>query len=196
MAQPREGAGVREGHVCPWWLIRTFDNPLRRLFHRPEHLLSGLVQPGDHCLDVGCGIGYFTIPLAAMVGDRGSVTAVDVQPRMLEGVARRAARRGLEARIRLRLATDAGPLVEQPVDFVLAFWMLHEVPDPAAFLAEVRACLKPGGRLMVVEPRIHVGEAAFEASVEAAGKVGFTPVGRPDVALSRAVVLGHRFTGR
>ena len=191
MAQPREGAGVREGHVCPWWLIRTFDNPLRRLFHRPEQVLSGLVRSGDQCLDVGCGIGYFTVPMAALVGDRGSVTAVDVQPRMLEGVARRAARRGLEARIRLRLATDAGPLVEQPVDFVLAFWMLHEVPDQAGLLRSLFAALRSGGRFLLVEPWLHVSGEAFAASAARATAIGFEVLAKPAIALSRAVLFAR-----
>ena len=195
MPQQREGADVRRGHVCPWWVIRTFDNPLRRLFHRPEYLLSGLVQPGDHCLDVGCGIGYFTIPLAAMVGDRGSVTAVDVQPRMLEGVARRAAKRGLSARIRLRLATDVGPLADQPVDFVLAFWMWHEVPDQASLLRRLLAALRPGGRFLLVEPRLHVSGKAFAASVARATAVGFEAIAEPAIALSRAVVLIRKSPG-
>ena len=68
--------------------------------------------------------------------------------------------------------------------------MLHEVPDQTAFLAEVRACLKPGGRLLIVEPRLHVGGAAFERSVEIACGAGLLPVTRPAVAVSRAVLFG------
>ena len=79
----------------------------------------------------------------------------------------------------------------ETADFALAFWMLHEVPDQAAFLAEVRACLKPGGRLLVVEPRLHVGGAAFERSVAIARGVGLLPVARPAVALSRAVLFSE-----
>ena len=183
-------------NVCPWWFCRAFDNPLRKLVHNPDRILAGLVQPGWTALDLGCGMGYFSIPVARLVGPEGVVICVDLQEQMLAAVRRRAERAGVANRIRLHRAGPDGLGLIEAADFALAFWMLHEVPDPAAFLAEVRACLKPGGRLMVVEPRIHVGEAAFEASVEAAGKVGFTPVGRPDVALSRAVVLGHRFTGR
>ena len=76
--------------VCPWWLIRTLDNPLRRLFQNPEEILKDFVRTGDACLDVGCGIGYFTIPMAKLAGPSGNVTAVDLQPQMLAGVERRA----------------------------------------------------------------------------------------------------------
>ena len=69
--------------------------------------------------------------------------------------------------------------------------MLHEVPDQAAFLAEVIACLKPSGRLLIVEPRLHVSGAAFERSV-AIANVGLEPIARPTVALSRAVLFSRR----
>jgi len=183
-------AAANRGHVCPWWLIWTFDNPLRRLLMPPERVLAGLVRPGDHCLDLGCGIGYFTIPMAVMAGEHGSVTAVDVQPQMLEGVRRRARRHGLESRVRLQLATGPGLEVAPPVDVALAFWMLHEVPDQDALLRGVRTALKPGGRFLVVEPKGHVTAAAFTASVDRAARVGFRVAAEPRVSLSRAVLLG------
>jgi ubiquinone/menaquinone biosynthesis C-methylase UbiE len=179
--------------VCPWWFCYAFDNPLRRLVHDPQRILAGLVQPGQTALDLGCGMGYFSIPLARLVGPGGRVICVDVQEQMLDGVRRRAERAGVADRIRLHQAGPHGIGLAETADFALAFWMLHEVPDQAAFLAEVGACLAPGGRLMIVEPRIHVGSAAFERSVEVAVGVGYSEVTRSDIALSRAVVLENRF---
>jgi SAM-dependent methyltransferase len=176
--------------VCPWWFCRAFDNPLRRLVHDPERILAGLVQPGQTALDLGCGMGYFSIPLARLVGPARRVICVDLQEQMLAGVRRRAERAGVADRIRLHRAGPDGIGLAETADFALAFWMLHEVPDQASFLSEVRTCLAPGGRLLIVEPRIHVSGAAFERSVEIAGGVGLVPVARPEVALSRAVVLG------
>jgi ubiquinone/menaquinone biosynthesis C-methylase UbiE len=178
--------------VCPWWFCRAFDNPLRRLVHNPEQILAGLVQPGQTALDLGCGLGYFSIPLARLVGPQGRVICVDLQAQMLAGVRRRAERAGVADRIRLHRAVLDGVDLGHTADFALAFWMLHEVPDQAGFLGDVCACLKPGGRLLVVEPRIHVGGAAFERSVEVACAVGFVQVARPAVALSRAVVLANQ----
>ena len=83
----------RSGNVCPWWLCPTFDNPLRRLIHNPDRILAGLVQPGETALDIGCGIGYFAIPLARLVGPEGSVICVDLQEQMVAGVRRRERRR-------------------------------------------------------------------------------------------------------
>jgi SAM-dependent methyltransferase len=117
------------------------------------------------------------------------VVCVDVQEQMLAGVRRRAERAGVVERIRLHLAGRDGFGLDETADFALAFWMLHEASDQAAFLAEVRACLKPGGRLLLVEPRLHVGGAAFERSLNMARGAGLLPVSKSTVALSRAMLF-------
>ena len=61
--------------VCPWWLCFTFDNPLRKLLHNPEAILNPYIHPGNNVIDVGAGMGYFSIPLAKLVGPAGHVTA-------------------------------------------------------------------------------------------------------------------------
>lgn len=176
------------GRVYTWWQRPAFD-PLRRLIHNPQRILAGLVQPGDTALDLGCGMGYFAPALARMVGPQGTVICVDLEERLLAEVRRRAERAGVTERIRLHRA-EAGHLgLEEPVDFALAFWVVHEVRDQAAFLAQVRACLKPGGRLLIVEPRGEVGEAAFERTVAIAGATGLVATARPVVTWSRACLF-------
>jgi len=81
-----DNAFMRQKHVCPWWLCFTFDNPLRRLIHDPESILGSYVRYGDTVLDIGPGMGYFTIPLAGLVGPSGLVIAADVQQRMLDAL--------------------------------------------------------------------------------------------------------------
>jgi len=175
--------------VCPWWFVRTFDNPARRLFQRPDKILGDLVRPGDSCADIGCGIGYFTIPMARLAGAHGRVTAVDLQPRMLAGVRTRAERAGVLARIQLHLAEASGLHLDGTFDFVLAFWMVHEVPDQHSFLSEIGRAMTPGGRLLLVEPVGHVSRASFEQTVEVAKQAGLTEESRPHVSLSRAAVM-------
>ncbi len=169
---PSDHSTHRGGGVCPWWLCPMFDNPLRRLVHKPERSLAGLVQPGQTALDLGCGMGYFSIPLARLVGPRGKVICVDLQEEMLAEVRRRAKRAGVSESVILHRATSVGLGLNQPADFVLAFWMLHETPDQVAFLAEVRTAMRNGGRLFVVEPRLHVTASAFERSLAAAQSAG------------------------
>lgn len=176
-------------YVCPWWLIYSFDNPLRRLVQKPERILGDLARPGDRCLDVGCGFGYFTIPLARLVGPAGSVTAVDLQSEMLEGVRRRARKRGQLTRIVLHQADSSGLLLEGPFDVVLAFWMMHEVADQEALLSELWDVLKTGGLLLIAEPKMHVNAAAFQRTVERAERIGFEPFREPRIFFSRSIVM-------
>jgi 2-polyprenyl-3-methyl-5-hydroxy-6-metoxy-1,4-benzoquinol methylase len=173
-------------HVCPWWFAYTFDHPLRRLVHRPEKILGGYVHEGSRAIDIGCGMGYFTIAMAQL-GAR--VVAVDLQQKMLDVLAKRATRAGVRDRIELRLADENSLHLDVRADFVLAFWMLHEVPDPQRMLNEVRAVLAPGGTLLVAEPRGHVSGTLFEKETDLAVAAGFTVAGTPRIALSRAVEL-------
>jgi len=175
-------------HTCPWWFGYTFDNPLRRRIHDPALILGDLVRPGDTVADIGCGLGFFTVALAEMVGARGTVIAVDLQRQMLERTRRRAERRGLDDRIQFHACATDHVGVAGPVDFVLAFWMVHEVQHPTAFLAEVRSMLRPRGQFLIAEPRIHVPAARFARTVESARGAGFEVGAGPAVRFSRAVL--------
>ncbi len=71
--------------TCPWWFLFTFDNPFRKIYQDPFTILTPYLKNGDTAVDLGCGMGYFSIPMAELVGDRGKVVAVDLQERMLPG---------------------------------------------------------------------------------------------------------------
>jgi ubiquinone/menaquinone biosynthesis C-methylase UbiE len=176
------------GHTCPRWLCFTFDNPLRRLVHDPRRILGPLVSAGDRVLDLGPGTGYFTMALAELVGLGGEVVAADIQETMIAAVGRRAEKRGLP-NVRPVLVGDSGLRPEDRFDFVLMFWMLHEVDDRESLLRDTRARLEPDGRLLVVEPLGHVSGDLFAREIETAERAGFQVVERPRVALSRAVLL-------
>jgi ubiquinone/menaquinone biosynthesis C-methylase UbiE len=176
-------------HVCPWWLAYTFDNPLRRFIHDSREIFSGLVEEGMTVMDVGCGMGYFTIGLAEIVGDSGRVIAVDLQQQMLDVMHKRAARRGLHKRITPQLAESDSIGVNIPVDFVLAFWMIHEVPDPDNFFRQIIRTLKPAAKLLYTEPAFHVSEQKFREIIAAARRAGLITVQAPNIRFSRAALL-------
>jgi len=175
--------------LCPRWLCFTFDNGLRRLVQNPERIIGRYIKEGDVVLDVGPGIGFFTIPMARIVGARGRVIAADIQESMLEGIERRAKRAGVADRIVLHLAGRDALGVTTAADFILAFWMAHEVPDQERFYRELHAVLKEGGRFLLVEPKIHVTAKQFQTEVAKAQSAGFKLLESPSVSLSLAALF-------
>jgi len=182
-------------HTCPWWFGYTFDNPLRKLFHDPLEILGKFVRPGQIAVDIGCGLGYFSIALARIVGPDGKVIALDVQSQMIQRARRRAERQGLANRIDFRICTPNRLDVTGPVDFVLAFWVIHELIDPQGLLLEIRSFLKPGGQLLIAEPKGHVPAARFTETVKLARLAGYKTSEGPPVRFSRTVVCSPNHTG-
>lgn len=162
-------------HVCPVWVGYLLLSPLRKLLETPCKVLGPYVSPGMTVLEPGCGMGFFTLPLAEMVGPEGKVVVVDIQEKMLAKVRARAERAGLLGRIETRLANDNGLEVgdlKGLVDFALAMHLVHELKDQAGFFEEIQAALKPGGRFLMAEPRGHVSAAKFAESLEVARGAG------------------------
>ncbi len=175
--------------VCPWWMLYAIDNPLRRLVHDPNKIFGPYVESGMTALDVGCGRGFNSMGLARIVGEQGSVISADMQQQALDMLGKRAAKAGLADRIQLHLCEADTIGVEEPVDFVNAFWMVHEAPDTAIFLGEVFSILKPGGKLLVAEPSFHVKSDDFDEMIEKAKKAGFEVCDRPQIRFSRSAAF-------
>ncbi len=179
-------------HTCPWWFGYFLLVPFRRLVHRPSRVLRPFVKEGMLVVEPGCGMGFFTLDLVRMVGPGGRVVAIDLQEKMLAGLRRRAARAGLEGRIDVRLARPDRLGIDDlagQVDFVLAFFMVHEVQEKAAFFAEIASALKPDGTVLVVEPPLHVSRAEFQASLAAAERGGLRVAGKPRIGPSLSALL-------
>lgn len=157
--------------VCPWWIGMLMVSPIRKWLEDPEKLLRPYICDGMTILEPGPAMGFFTLPMARMVGESGRVIAVDLQPRMLEGLRRRAARAGLAARIELRQAQPdslgVGDL-RGKIDLVVAIHVVHEMPSDEAFFRECAEALKPGSRLVLIEPRGHVSPEKFEHELNSA----------------------------
>ena len=176
-------------HICPWWLAYTFDNPFRHFFHNPEKMLGSYVAKGMTVLDVGCGMGFFSIGLAKLVGDKGCVIAADVQPEMLNTLEKRAEKAGRSDRICIHRSELNKLGVETTVDFILAFWMVHEVPDTTIFFRQIRSCLKPNGRILIAEPKFHVSLKRFQEIIVSAQESGLNLCETPCLRFSRSAVL-------
>lgn len=183
-----DGPAAGRHKVYPTSRAGVLDNPLRRLLQSPKRIVGRYIGPGDTVLDIGCGPGFFARPMAAMVGEEGRVIAADLQEEML---AERAGREGLLDRIRLHRTGPGSPGLAGlgPVDFALAFYVVHEVPDRERLLHEVAVALRPGGLMLLVEPKDEVTAAEFERTVRAAEAAGLTVVDTPRILLSRAALL-------
>ena len=176
-------------HVCPWWCCFTFDNFLRKLFHNSEEILRPYVIEGNTILDIGPGMGYFSIPLARMVGEKGKVIAADIQPEMLMALRKRAARAGVEQQIITHLCKADSLGLDMQFDFALAFWMFHEVPNQLVFFKEIRSLLKPSGKFLLAEPVLHVNQAMYEKTVKTAESIGLVLKEKPKISLSRSALF-------
>ena len=185
---------VRGEHVCPWWCCFTFDNPIRRLFHDPIRILSPYVRPGSTAVDIGPGMGFFTVAMCDLVGPKGKVIAIDVQERMLKGLSQRVRRHNLADRLTTHLASPEEFGISSLADFILAFWMVHEVPDKRHFLEEVAGLLKPAGAFLMVEPYLHVTGKAFDKTLEAAAVAGLRVEATPRIAFSRSALFYREST--
>jgi len=178
--------------VCPWWLGYFLVSPVRRIWQDPHTILRPFVREGMIVLEPGCGMGFFTIELARLAGPHGRVIAVDLQPRMLSALRRRARRAGVEARVETRVASGDGLGIEDlagKVDFALAFALVHEIPDKRSFFDQVHRALKSGGKLLVAEPKGHVDEAGFAATTLKAERAGFRVADSPAIRWSRTAVF-------
>ncbi len=178
--------------VCPWWLGYFLASPVRRWMQDPVKVVAPYVREGMTVLEPGPGMGFFTLEIARLVGSSGRVVAVDIQPRMLSSLKRRATRAGLLERVDARStfpnSLGIGDLAGA-VDFTLAFALVHELPDAKPFFAEVAAASKRGAGLLFAEPAGHVKPADFETELAAATHAGFELVNRPAISRSLAAFL-------
>ena len=140
-------------------------------------------------VDLGCGPGFFTVDMAIMVGDTGRVIGSDLQEGMLRKLADKIEGTELEKRIVLHKCEKGRIGIRERADFILAFYMVHEVPDQDLFFREVEAMLNPDGLVLVVEPPFHVSKKDFAKTTAIAQQAGLTVIEQPKILLSKAVLL-------
>jgi ubiquinone/menaquinone biosynthesis C-methylase UbiE len=181
--------------VCPVERAGHLDSSFRRWLQNPQKIVGPYVKAGMTVLDVGCGPGFFSIEMARMVGASGHVIAADLQDGMLQKLRDKIQGTELESRITLHQCGRQRIGWTEPVDFALAFYMVHELPDQDAFFREIGSLLTSNGHVFIVEPPFHVSKAAFKETVSKAQRAGFTPVAKPRVALSKTALLMKDWEG-
>ncbi len=167
---------MSEQHVCPVWVGYLLSSPLRKLFENPFKILSPYIKEEMTVIDVGCAMGFFSLPMAEMVGPNGKVICIDLQEKMISNLYRKARKKNLNDRIEVRVCKRDSLNIDNldgMADFVLASAVVHEVPDSSSFFKQLFSTLKEGGELLVIEPSSHVSKKDFADNVEKAEKSGF-----------------------
>ena len=178
--------------VCPWWLGYVLAAPMRKLAQNPARILLPYVKKGDTVLDAGSAMGFFSLPMAQLIGETGHVVSVDLQEKMIRGLKRRAVKNGVEKRMEMRVCTPQSLCIDdlvEKVDFALAFAVVHEVPDPARFFREIYSSVRKGGLLLFSEPTGHVTQEGFNNTLAVARDIGFHVVSFPVIRRSYSALL-------
>ena len=179
----------RNNRICPVEKADSLDTRFRRWMQNPKRILKPYIKEGMTVLDFGCGPGFFSVDMAQMVGESGRVIAADLQEGMLNKLRDKIKGTELENRITLHKCEEDKIGLAENVNFVLAFYIVHEVVNKEGLFIEIETILKPNGQLLIVEPPFHVSKNAFEETIGKAKGAGLTEVKRPKVLFNKAVAL-------
>jgi len=179
----------KSNRVCPVEKAGSLDNKVRRWIQNPQKVLKPYIKEGMTVLDIGCGPGFFSVDMAVMVGSSGKVIAADLQEEMLRKISEKINATELAERIKLhKCETDRIGVTEQ-VDFVLLFYVVHEIPKKEQLFNEIVTFLKSTGQVLIVEPPFHVSKSAFSETLRLAGNAGFIIEDGPKMLFQKTAVL-------
>lgn len=176
--------------VCPVELANSLDSKIRRWLQNPQKILSPYVKEGMKVLDVGCGPGFFSVELAKMVGTNGKVYAVDLQEGMLQKIQNKIHGTSLEKIIQLIKCEKDEIVIPEKVNFIIAFYMVHEVLDKDKLFSTLKNILRNNGEFLIVEPKFfHVSKKEFASTISKAEAAGFKSAEGPKLAFSFSSLL-------
>ncbi|MFA8438165.1 class I SAM-dependent methyltransferase [Pueribacillus sp. YX66] len=160
---------------CPFWLrwFVEIENPFTKN-NRSSTIVEQLnIQAGMTVMDIGCGPGRVTIPLAEAVGSHGKVIAVDIQSKMLERAKKKASAKNLQNIEFIRMSIDEANFKPNEADRIALVNVLGEIPNKQSALHEIYQALKPGGILCVTEVILDPQFQKRETVLKLASKAGF-----------------------
>jgi SAM-dependent methyltransferase len=170
--------------------LSVFDSPGRDEKLQINRVMDILeITPGKTVADIGAGSGWFTVRAARRVTATGSVYAVDINPEAIRYVANRAQKEGLRNVNTVLSKSDDPQLPADKIDSVLLLKTYHEVEKPVALLQNLRASLRPGAKIGIID-RNGNGEdhgVAREIVIKEASEAGYVLVSQYDFVKSDGV---------
>jgi ubiquinone/menaquinone biosynthesis C-methylase UbiE len=176
-------------YVCPAEFSGSLDNSFRRMLHNPKKILTPYIKPGMTVIDLGCGPGVFTVEIARLLSGSGKVIAADIQEGMLKIVAEKVNGTDHQNKVVLHKCEQNKTGLTERADFILAFWVIHEIPDHNSLFGELAELLNPGGKILIAEPRLHVTASDFRKMKRIIENTGFEFAENPGVFFSRTLLL-------
>lgn len=150
-ARPRSHDEMHRLHQDAKAYIAMLEDPARDSYQKPHEVITALgLKPGEVIADIGSGSGYFTLRLAAHVGESGRVYGVDVDPEMVRALNRRV-RDAAARNVHVILADPDDPLLPEPVDRFLIVDTWHHIANQAQYLSRMRRLLQPGGQVVMID---------------------------------------------
>ena len=168
----------------------VFDDPARAAWQKPEALVQALeLRPGMTVVDLGAGTGYFSRLLSMAIGPSGTVLAVDPEPNMVVQLRERAEREKTDNVVPILASPDNPRIPAASADLILIVDTYHHIDDRLAYLRRLRRCLRPEGRVAIVDWQkrdLPVGpppdhKLAREQVVEEMVSAGWALAAEPDV---------------
>lgn len=181
-----------KSHVCPEWVGYIMASPLRKLQQNPNKMLSPYISEGMNILEIGPAMGFFSIPMAKMTGNKGRVYCIDIQDNMLKKLYQRARKASVDHIIETRLATANAMNIDNlknTIDFTLLAYVVHEVPDQNKLFSAISEVMKENSNLLFIEPKGHVNTVKWDKSIAIATNQGFQISQNIKVTGSRAILL-------
>jgi len=170
-------------------------SPLRRLYQNPETIVFPYCKPGMRVSGNRSRHGIFQSADGGKKSAAAGKSSVSMcRKKCWRTLRRKVLQRKLDHRVELRRCSEASLEVQDlngTIDFALAFAVVHEVPDPDFLLDEIAASLRPGGILLIAEPRGHVDGTAFAELIHRAETHGFRITASPNIRGSHAALLKH-----
>jgi len=174
--------------VCPMQVAGLLDSKFRKLFHNPNKILKPYIKKNITALDIGCGPGVFSMEIAKLMEGTGKVISVDMQEGMLEIVKRKIAGKFYENNIVLHKCAQNCIGVKENIDFLLLFYVVHEVPGKENLFNEILPLINKDGLIMIVEPGL-ISTKEFNWIVNFVKDKGFEEYKKQKIMFSKGIVL-------